>query len=104
MSDYGYAVGGENRNSCLNNTNIYNYGEELECQFNNWLITPANSTFLLTPHASTSSAYDIGAIGYYGAGEWYSASANLSIRPTVYLIPTTKLTGDGTPSNPFVVE
>lgn len=30
MSDYGYAVGGENRNSCLNNTNIYNYGEELE--------------------------------------------------------------------------
>ena len=108
-SDYGYATSGGtsmNRTSCLAEA-LYNWDSESDCYNNDWLFDIYNSdSFLWTvsPLADSSNAdivfsvYDSGYVSRHGA--IYTGL----VRPTVYLLSTTKiLSGEGTPENPYAL-
>ena len=99
-SDYGYAVGGEVRNSCLTKK-LYDYAGE-NCYKNDWL-KPYNNLWTLSPHStSSSSVLSVVSSGYVNA----SCGTNCArvVWPTLYLTTSTKIVdGTGDINSPFVL-
>ena len=100
-SDYGYAVGGEVRESCLANTNLSNYNTN-NCYSNDWLL---NSIYqwTMSPFAGSyniDSAFGVGSGGHVSSSTVYYAS---SVRPALFLIPSIEISGEGTPSAPYTL-
>ncbi len=98
-SDFGYAVGGEGRKSCLENELGYVTG----CDENNWLnkdiYVPKKYQWLLLPYSSMSSfAYNF---SNYGRGMSRTSSVYI-VQPVAYLLPSVTIyDGDGSFDNPF---
>ena len=89
-SDYGFAVGGNVRESCLT-TNFYNQGANNNCSKNDWLYKYMYWT--LTPRIG---------IAYHNAG---GSGLNVMVMPTLYLNSNITLSsGTGTTTNPFLLE
>ena len=100
-SDYGFAVGGNVRTTCLEK-NLYNYNED-NCYENNWIYLPTVQ-WLLTPYTGFySSAFFIYNNGIISDG--YTTDIDLSVKPTLYLKSNVIITeGTGTEENPYKFE
>ena len=98
-SDYGFAVGGEARETCLGTT-LYRYNTN-NCQINNWLYKNNITQWTLMPHNSIAdNAFSIEQIGYVNYVRVYYN--NLDILPTLYLNSDVEIIGgDGSNMNPF---
>ena len=98
-SDFGYAVGGEVRNNCLNE-NLYDYKEN-NCGSNDWL-KHIDHIWTLTPLSSNSrDVFYVNFLGYVLNGYFYSS---LVVWPTLYLTTSTKIVdGTGDINSPFVL-
>ena len=101
-SDYGYAVGGEVRESCLANTNLFNYNTN-NCYSNDWLYK--NSTYQWTMSPNANSSYARNVFGVLSDGYVFAGNANgvCVVRPALFLISGVKINGDGTPNAPFTL-
>ena len=97
-SDYGYAVGGSVRNTCLGkNLNTYNSDS---CYTNDWIYS-SSTQWLLSPYCGAYHAFYVGSTGIVdGAYAHY----NYSVRPAVYLKSSVTISGgNGTQSEPYVI-
>ena len=101
-SDYGYAVGGNVRKTCLN-LNIYDYYTE-SCSLNDWLKPNKDYQWLLTSNSSHSGrSYNIFSSGY--VSHTGSIDYAFGVWPTLYLKSNVKIiNGNGTIDNPFILE
>ena len=98
-SDYGYAVGGSVRNSCLSKK-LSDYRDN-ECFLTNWIYY-TQTTSTITPYADTSKAVYV--IQIYG-GKLVSIYSHYtgSINPVVYLKSNVKITkGNGSVASPYI--
>ncbi|MBR1679529.1 MAG: hypothetical protein IJ704_02695 [Bacilli bacterium] len=101
-SDYGYAVGGEVRDTCLNLNLTYGGYNTNNCYSNDWLFN-SNGQWTMSPYADSSPAncvfrvYSDGYLNFAGAG------FRNSVRPDLFLIPSIEISGEGTPSSPFTL-
>lgn len=101
-SDYGFAVGGEVKNDCLN-LNMQSYNRN-SCYSNDWLyLNNYDGQWTLTPNHTSYYVNYISEYGYIGFGQisnWYSKR----IRPVVYLNPSINITGgSGTEDDPYTI-
>lgn len=100
-SDYGYAVGGPSRSSCLaKNLSSYN---ATECYSNDWLFQP---DIFLTPYTKTNTAITtIMSDGRVCEEGNYSYPSNpFNFRPVVFLDTELLITkGEGTENNPYKI-
>ncbi len=101
-SDYGYAVGGSVRKTCLAG-NLIDYDIN-NCYTSDWLKVSSGYQWLLSPDSSSSrSAFDVYSGGYvsscgYGNFVYYANG----VWPVGYLSPSTTIyDGDGSINNPF---
>ena len=109
-SDYGYATSRgstTDRATCLN-TSLDTWGNYSECYNNDWLYD-GNTQWFLNPVALASYAvfgnYLIyGSVIYNNSGDT-AVFKNYDIKPTTYLLSNVSIkSGDGTSSNPFILE
>ncbi len=106
-SDYGYAVGAEVREACLEKT-MYSY-KSGNCMTYNWLYVSGSDQWTITPLSHSSSANSVVLVTWTGSVEGSRADIAMAIRPTVYLKSDVKIalnTADdyGSVDNPFVLE
>lgn len=72
-----------------------------DCSKNSW-INNGTYQFLLSPNASAIAANFVVAIDYHGHIDGSTADYNAAIRPSVYLLSSTKIIeGNGTTINPY---
>ncbi len=88
VSDYAYAVGGDNRNVCLN-TSVFQY--QNECKDGDWLYYPINQ-WTITPYGSSTHASIVHIVSdngsvltYLGNNTYPSTGFFFSVRPVVSL-------------------
>ena len=102
-SDYGYATSGGtsmNRTSCLAKE-LLNW-DYSDCTNNDWLYDSSNYRWTLAPHSSDS--YVVFSVDDTGSVVTSNTYAQLAVRPSVYLIPSTSiLEGEGTLENPYEI-
>ncbi len=99
-SDYGYAVGGEVRNTCLGKS-MYDYNEG-SCNTNDWL-TPSSTTWTMTPSPYSSSAGRVFYVSSSGYVDNYGAGNARGVQPVVYLSSSVKIIdGNGKKGTPFI--
>ena len=100
-SDYGFSVGGEVRNICLEK-NLSSYDVD-NCYENNWLLFTVNYQWTISP--TSRSSIDIFTINSAGARSSYNAYNEGIIRPSVYLKSTVQITGgDGSEESPYTLK
>ena len=107
-SDYGYAVGGSVRETCLGKS-MYKYNSD-SCNTNDWL-KPSGNTWAMTPSPWSSHAdlvFYVNSSGYVNYNNAYSAGG---VQPVVYLSSSVKITENpqpdkiyGSQENPFVAK
>ena len=97
-SDYGYAVGGSSRTTCLG-ANLSNYKTN-NCNTNDWLYKSNTDQWLLVPYTSISSfVFNVTSSGYVNNSIAYITNAVL---PVLYLASNVEIIGgDGTQENAF---
>ena len=106
-SDYGYATSGgstTDRAACLNKE-LYNWDSSSvsDCKNNDWLFNSSNQ-WTISPNAKSSDALTAFYVRYYGNVSDGSVYAGLVVRPVVYLSSSVGVqSGDGSPSNPFIL-
>ena len=102
VSDYGYAVGGSVRSTCLT-TNLSSYSSN-SCNTNDWLFY-GTWQWSLSPSAYTAVAVNVGSVDSDGGGNSGIASNDYAVRPAVYLLSSSQITeGNGSESKPFKFE
>ncbi len=101
-SDYGYAVGGTVRNTCLQ-SNLRNYHTN-SCVSNDWLKYSMNSLYEWTIQSNSTVAYAVFAVNYTGYIDGAPISNSGYVRPVVYLKSSVKITGGaGSSSSPYTL-
>ncbi len=99
-SDYGYAVGGDERNNCLTK-NLESYNEE-NCYNSDWLTPSSGALWTMTPNINEPTlgyVCNIYTSGFVADQNSYFA---YNVWPVVYLTPSTKIIGgDGTIDKPY---
>ncbi len=107
-SDYGYAVGGDVRNSCLA-TSMHDWGyKRTDCRDNDWLY-PGKSQWLITPIPYSIYAFYVFNLVSDGSIDHESAFNKRYVYPTAYLKSSIKIKESsasdyGSSGNPFVIE
>ncbi len=104
-SDYGFAVGGTARDTCLK-TALYNYNTN-SCMGNDWLFT-SNIRWAISSTTSTYAystpaiiAMAINAVGTFGTA---GVTVGYNVYPVVYLKSSVKITGGtGSSSSPYTL-
>ena len=96
-SDYGYAVGGSLRDTCLADQ-LYNYSS---CGSEDWITTGGNQ-WMLTNY-SYNPAMALYIYSSNGVSSFITAEA-YAVKPVVYLKSNVKIiSGDGSTENPYVL-
>ncbi len=98
-SDYGYAVGGSVRDTCLGKS-MYDYNSG-SCNTNDWLFT---SSYAWTMTPTPYSSYADGVFDVYSSGSVHSSSAfsAYGVQPVVYLSSSVKIIdGNGEKGTPY---
>lgn len=101
-SDYGYAVGGTVRDTCLS-TALYNWDTNTNCMNNDWLLESYGPLLLMNPASYNSDnifciSHTDGSVMGTGNG----AVSAYVVTPTVYLNEDVKIVnGTGTSEDPF---
>ena len=105
-SDYGFAVGGSVRNTCLSKT-LINYSSN-NCNNNDWVSTD-RAEWLINPHYRLIGALHIDYFGqnafdtYIYIGD-YSEDYYIYARPSVYLKSNVRIIkGNGSTSSPYIL-
>ena len=102
-SDYGYAVGGNVRNTCLANVNLSEYNNN-NCYANDWLVDTSSSQLTISPSTHSTSASAVQDLYEDGCLLFSDARYRNNVRPTVYLKSVTIITdGLGTSNNPYTL-
>ena len=101
-SDYGYAVGGNTRNTCLS-TELDSYDTN-DCYLNDWIFKVNTNQWTITPYAYSSRANAL--LFVYSNGNInFAIASNISgIRPTLYLksnIRVDSSNDDGSIEHPY---
>ena len=112
-SDYGYATSGgstSDRSSCLwKPLNDWHDTSYDDCKNNDWLYNSSRmqhtiSPIGFSPVSDFPSADGIFVVTVSGRVDGGGAANDGLIRPSVYLLSTTKiLSGEGTPENPYTI-
>ncbi len=98
-SDYGYAVGGNVRETCLGKS-MYDYDGE-SCNTNDWL-KPSGYTWTMTPSPYSSNACYVFFVDSSGFVNRYLASYAHGVQPVVYLSSSVKIIdGNGEKGTPY---
>ena len=101
-SDYGFAVGGSVRSTCLAKS-MYAFKTD-NCSTNNWIpITPSTNQWTLTPYSDDA----IRVLAMYSNGEVSTGkiSDNSCIKPALYLKSSVKIiSGTGSETDPYVLK
>ena len=99
-SDYGYAVGGSVRATCLN-TYLSNYNSN--CVNNNWLYIKSLAQWTIVAVSEESdTAFYVSTSGTIGSN-WYVFN-RMAVRPVVFLKPEIIIeSGTGTSLDPFIL-
>ncbi len=101
-SDYGYAVGGNVRETCLGKT-MNSYSSD-NCMTNDWLRDASNNQWTITPVPNSSSVNSVFNVRSAGYVEEYNAQYARAVRPTLYLASSVKIMdGSGEVGDPFVL-
>ena len=99
-SDFGYAVGGEVRETCLGKS-MYSYNSD-SCNKNDWL-TPSSNTWTMTPAPDSSIASNVFYVNSTGYVYDTITSGGHGVQPVAYLKPSVKIaSGTGLISSPFL--
>ncbi len=109
-SDYGYAVGGNVRVSCLAKTMSKWDESSPDCTGNDWLYDSSNYQWTITPVPDSSGAsrvFYVSSSGSVNGGSY--AYSGWGVRPVAYLKSNIKIKANsasdyGNQSNPFVLE
>ncbi len=98
-SDYGYAVGGSPRTTCLG-ANLSDYYKN-NCCTNDWLYKSGEYQWTLMPFSSVSNdVYNVLSQGH--VNNYYYVSNVLAVLPVLYLASNVEIIGgDGTQENAF---
>jgi len=98
-SDYGYAVGGTVRSTCLSkNLSTYNLGS---CYKNDWICLNTIQWFLAPSSLYRERAF---LVGYTGSVGDRRTDSNLAARPVVYLKSSVSISsGNGSESKPYQI-
>lgn len=100
LSDYGYAVGGDVRSTCLNAV-VSKYNNN-SCYTNDWLYYGEAEWTIMVPSNNKSNVYEITTSGGLALG---SKGYTYIVRPTVYLDSNIQLVrGIGTSDDPYKIE
>ena len=101
-SDYGYAVGGEARENCLANTNLFNYNTN-NCYVNDWLSRPTNTEQrTMSPYESSADVVFIVLLGY---ATNLATHYDYAVRPTLFLKSNVEISGGtGSATNPYTLK
>ena len=107
-SDFGYAVGGEVRETCLGKSmRNYNSGS---CNTNDWL-KPSSNMWTMTPSPYSSSTSYVFGVNSSGYVNHYGALTANGVQPVVYLSSSVKIAENpqpdkvyGSQENPFIVK
>ena len=97
-SDYGYAVGGNKRATCINNTNLYDY-QSSGCYSEDWLNGGGIKT--MSPYAS--SDYALAVFSVWSRVEYSNVYYASGIRPSLNLTSGVRINGSGTPNAPYTL-
>ena len=99
-SDYGYAVGGSVRDTCLN-SNLYDYDSN-NCKSNDWLHKGGHQWTML-PYAYSTFAHRVFYLYDSGRVNGINAYNALASRPALNLESLVRINGDGTPNAPYTL-
>lgn len=118
LSDYGYATGGENRNTCLSDTKLENYHSG-GCNTQNWLLLNEEKSFRFLNPCDRYGTFvlDGEPLGQTGDSDCVmhfaplskmiygtNASANSEIYPVIYLKEQDYIiSGKGTETDPYII-
>ncbi len=97
-SDYGYAVGGEVKATCLGKS-MYTYDEE-SCNDNDWL-KPNSIAWTITPAPYSTNSHIVFYVTASGAVSNYRALSVYGVLPVAYLKQTVKITDNPKPEQPY---
>ena len=98
-SDYGYAVGGEVRSTCLSKS-LYKYNTG-NCGTNDYLRPAGGWSWALSPRNSSGIAFTV---GYSGMLNGNDTSDGGAVRPAVYLKSEVSISsGNGSESEPYQI-
>ena len=98
-SDYGFAVGGNVRSTCLEK-NLDMYIDD-NCNKNDWIYLAFTSQWFLTPYSYSNPYIVLGLDNFIGNSD---TSDTKGVHPTVYLGSGVIISGgNGTPENPFTL-
>ncbi|MBR1748290.1 MAG: hypothetical protein IJ743_00675, partial [Bacilli bacterium] len=100
-SDYGYATGGEVRESCLSRKKLYSDNNE-DCINENWIGQFGGFKWSLSPISYASYVFTVDSFGSVISQNETSLSYSF-VFPTLFLIPSITISGDGTPSDPYTL-
>ena len=104
-SDYGYAVGGSERESCLAKSMYSWNGSSPNCKGNDWLYDSSNIQWTITAAPESSSAYTVFGVVSDGKVYRYSAHYAYVVRPVAYLRSSTQIVvGEGTKDSPHTLK
>ena len=104
-SDFGYAVGIEERDRCLKKS-MYSY-ESAECYTNDWLFK-SNEIWTISPSSDSTDASGVFTVFSEGFVDYSQAFSTQNVLPVAYLKSSVKITSNpkpeqeyGTVDNPF---
>ena len=108
-SDYGYAVGGDERGSCLARSMAKWSENSPDCKGNDWLLDSISDQWTITPANALVEASNVFSIYSDGSVYSWNASTARAVRPTAYLKSSIKIqeksdSDYGSQGNPFVLE
>ena len=102
-SDYGYAVGGDVRDTCLG-VKVYDFSSN-SCYKNDWLKPSGGNIWTMTSWPYISKATSASLVYSLGDAGTYDSYYNTGIMPVVYLSSSVKIIdGNGEKGTPFIAQ
>ena len=92
-----------NSNQAMCNSDMLNYTNLETCVTTNWMFSDGVWWWLVSPNAHSGNADYEFRVNYDGNLNYSSANASSGVRPAVYLSSSISLTGEGTQSNPYII-
>ncbi len=107
-SDYGFAIGGEDRNRCLTTSMVNWHNSNSNCKNNDWLYDSSSIQWTITPVPYPSDAYTAFIVAVSESISNSGVPGIFAVRPTAYLDSNIKIqekddSDYGSQSNPFVI-
>ena len=85
---------------------FYSYHNNYDtCKNTTWMYSISNDWWTLSPSGSASDVFIVNNSGYIGTNSYVNNSSNIGVKPALYLSSDIIITGgDGSQSNPYIIE